>query len=179
MKDSIADSLRQISARHEEIALLLSEPEVFSDQNRFRDLSREYAQLEPLVLSWRDWQQTRTGVDEASQMLGEDDPELQALAEDELATGNQRLEELERTLQLLLLPKDPNDDNNLFLEIRAGTGGDEAALFAGDLFRMYQKYTEAQGWSMEVLSENPGEHGGFKGNHRPRSRTGRVFAIQV
>ncbi len=162
MRESISDRLQQISARHEEIALLLSEKEVFSDQNRFRDLSREYARLEPVVLSWREWQQTRASVDEASQMMGEDDPELQVLAEEELQAGNQRLEELERELQLLLLPKDPNDDNNIFLEIRAGTGGDEAALFAGDLFRMYQKYAEGQGWSMEVLSENQGEHGGFK-----------------
>ena len=162
MRESISDRLQQISARHEEIALLLSEKEVFSDQNRFRELSREYAQLEPVVLSWREWRQARTGVDEASQMMGEDDPELRALAEEELQTGNRRLEELERELQFLLLPKDPNDDNNIFLEIRAGTGGDEAALFSGDLFRMYQKYTERQGWSMEVLSENQGEHGGFK-----------------
>ncbi len=153
MKKSISDSLQQISARHEEIELLLSEPEVISDLNRYRDLSREYAQLEPLVLSWSKWQRARARVDEASQMMGEDDPELRALAEEELKTGNQRLAELERKLQLLLLPKDPNDDNNIFLEIRAGTGGDEAALFAGDLFRMYQKYTEGQGWSMEVLKK--------------------------
>ncbi len=162
MKETISDRLQQISARHEEIALLLSEPEVYSDQNRYRDLSREYAQIEPLVLSWREWQQARTSVDEASQMMGEDDPEMKALAQEELETGNQRLEELERKLQLLLLPKDPNDDNNIFLEIRAGTGGDEAALFAGDLFRMYQKYSEGQGWTMEVLSKNHGDHGGFK-----------------
>ncbi len=162
MKESISDKLQQISARHEEIALLLSEPEVYSNQNRYRDLSREYAQIEPLVLSWREWQQVRTSVDEASQMMAEDDPEMQALAKEELETGNRRLEELERKLQLLLLPKDPNDDNNIFLEIRAGTGGDEAALFAGDLFRMYQKYAEDQGWSMEILNENHGEHGGFK-----------------
>ncbi len=162
MKESISDKLQQISARHEEIALLLSEPEVYSNQNRYRDLSREYAQIEPLVLSWREWQQVRTSVDEASQMMAEDDPEMQALAKEELETGNRRLEELERKLQLLLLPKDPNDDNNIFLEIRAGTGGDEAALFAGDLFRMYQKYAADQGWSMEILNENHGEHGGFK-----------------
>lgn len=162
MNKSISDSLQQISARHEEIALLLSEPEVLSDQNRYRNLSREYAQLEPLVSSWREWQQVRASVDEASQMMGEDDPELQALAAEEIKTGKQRLAQLERKLQSLLLPKDPNDDNNIFLEIRAGTGGHEAALFAGDLFRMYQKYSEGQGWSMEVLSESPGEHGGFK-----------------
>ncbi len=162
MKESISDRLQQISARHEEIALLLSEPEVFSNQNRFRELSQEYAQLEPVVLSWREWRQTHAAMGEASQMLAEDDPELHQLAEDELKAGQQRLEQLERQLQLLLLPKDPNDDNNIFLEIRAGTGGDEAALFAGDLFRMYQKYSEGQGWSIETLNENHGEHGGFK-----------------
>jgi peptide chain release factor 1 len=162
VKESIADNLHQVSARHEEIALLLSEPEIFSDQNRFRDLSREYSQLEPVVMSWREWQQVRATIDEATQMMGEADPELRALAGEELESGNQRLKELERDLQLLLLPKDPNDDNNIFLEIRAGTGGDEAALFAGNLFRMYQKYTEGRGWSIEVLSENSGEHGGFK-----------------
>jgi peptide chain release factor 1 len=162
MKESIRLRLQQVTARHEEIALLLSEPEVFSDQNRYRDLSREYAQLEPLILSWRNWQQTRTTIDEAAQMMGESDPELRQIAREELEEGNSRLEMLEQELQLLLLPRDPNDDNNIFLEIRAGTGGDEAAIFAGDLFRMYQKYVEGRGWSMEILNENPGEHGGFK-----------------
>jgi peptide chain release factor 1 len=162
MKESIDNRLQQVSARHEEIALLLSEPEVFSDQNRYRDLSREYAQLEPLVLSWRNWQQTRIAIDEASQMMSEGDPELRQIVSEELETLNNRLEELEQELQLLLLPADPNDDNNIFLEIRAGTGGDEAAIFAGDLFRMYQKYAEERAWSMEILSQNLGEHGGFK-----------------
>ena len=162
MKESIRLRLQQVTARHEEIALLLSEPEVFSDQNRYRDLSREYAQLEPLILSWRNWQQTRTTIDEAAQMMGESDPELRQIAREELEEGNSRLEMLEQELQRLLLPRDPNDDNNIFLEIRAGTGGDEAAIFAGDLFRMYQKYVEGRGWSMEILNDNQGEHGGFK-----------------
>jgi peptide chain release factor 1 len=162
MKESIRLRLQQVTARHEEIALLLSEPEVFSDQNRYRDLSREYAQLEPLILSWRNWQKTRTTIDEATQMMGEPDPELRQIAREELEQGNSQLEKLEQELQLLLLPRDPNDDNNIFLEIRAGTGGDEAAIFAGDLFRMYQKYVEGRGWSMEILNENSGEHGGFK-----------------
>ena len=162
MKESIRLRLQQVTARHEEIALLLSEPEVFSDQNRYRDLSREYAQLEPLILSWRNWQQVRTTIDEAAQMMGEPDPEMRQIAREELEEGNSQLEKLEQELQLLLLPRDPNDDNNIFLEIRAGTGGDEAAIFAGDLFRMYQKYVEGRGWSMEILNENPGEHGGFK-----------------
>jgi peptide chain release factor 1 len=162
MKESIRLRLQQVSARHEEIALLLSEPEVFSDQNRYRDLSREYAQLGPLVLSWRNWRQTRILIEEATQMMGEEDPELRQIAREEVEEGSKRLENLENELQLLLLPRDPNDDNNIFLEIRAGTGGDEAAIFAGDLFRMYQKYVESRGWAMEILSENSGEHGGFK-----------------
>ena len=162
MREPIIQRLRQVSARHEEIALLLSEPEVFSDQNRFRDLSREYAQLEPLVNAWRSWQLAETAIDEARQMMDEADPELRQIASEELDTLTARSEELEQELRLLLLPGDPNDDHNIFLEIRAGTGGDEAAIFSGDLFRMYQKYVEDRGWSMEVLNENQGEHGGFK-----------------
>ncbi len=162
MKESIHDRLMQVEARYEEIGLLLSEPEVFSDQNRFRELSREYAQLEPLVTSWRQWQQARSSIEEARQMLAEADPELRAMAEEELQNGEHRRESLERDIRLLLLPKDPHDDNNIFLEVRAGTGGDEAAIFAGDLFRMYQKFAENRGWSIEVLNHSEGEHGGFK-----------------
>lgn len=162
MKESIIQRLRQVSARHEEIALLLSEPEVFSDQNRSRDLSREYAQLGPLINAWRNWQLAGTAIDEARQMMDEADPELHQIASEELESLTARREELEQELRLLLLPGDPNDDQNIFLEIRAGTGGDEAAIFSGDLFRMYQKYVEDRGWSMEVLNENQGEHGGFK-----------------
>jgi peptide chain release factor 1 len=162
LKSSIRERLQQVSSRYEEVGLLLSQPEVFSDQNRFRDLSVEYSQLEPLVKSWESWQATRAALEEARQMLRESDPEMKQLAEEELQQSTVQMEDLERQIQLLLLPKDPNDDNNIFLEIRAGTGGDEAALFAGDLFRMYQKYAEARHWPMEILSQNPGEHGGFR-----------------
>jgi peptide chain release factor 1 len=162
MKESIRQRLHQVAARHEEIALLLSQAEVFSDQNRFRDLSREYAQLEPLVNAWGDWQLADTAIDEARQLMSEADPELRQIATEELETLSIRRGKLEQELQLLLLPGDPNDDHNIFLEIRAGTGGDEAAIFAGDLFRMYQKYVENRSWSIEVLTENQGEHGGFK-----------------
>jgi peptide chain release factor 1 len=162
MKTSMQDRLRQVAARHEEVGLLLSQPEVFSDQKRYRELSREYAQLESLAHSWRRWQEARDAVEQARQMLSEADPDLRAMAEEEAAAGSARLEELEREIRLLLLPQDPSDDNNIFLEIRAGTGGDEAAIFAGDLFRMYQKYAESRGWPLEVLSHNPGEHGGYK-----------------
>jgi peptide chain release factor 1 len=162
MKASIQDRLRQVAARYEELGLLLSEPEVFSQQNRYRELSVEYSQLEPLVRSWERWRTSQAAVEGARQMLDESDPELRAMAREELAVGEQRLAALEQEIQLLLLPQDPHDDNNIFLEIRAGTGGDEAAIFAGDLFRMYQKYAENRGWNMEVYSQSEGEHGGFK-----------------
>ena len=162
MKSSIRERLHQVSSRYEEVGLLLSQPEVFSDQNRFRDLSVEYAQLEPLVKSWENWQATQAAIEEARLMLEEPDPEMRQMAEDELQQSTSQLESLENQIQLLLLPKDPNDENNIFLEIRAGTGGDEAAIFAGDLFKMYQKYSETRNWPMEILSQNPGEHGGFR-----------------
>jgi peptide chain release factor 1 len=135
---------------------------VFSNRNHFRELSVEYAQLEPVVQSWRKWQATQEAIEEARQMLNESDPEVREMAEEELQQASQRLELLESEIQLLLLPKDPNDDKNIFLEIRAGTGGDEAAIFSGDLFRMYQKYAEIRNWPLEILSQNQGDHGGFK-----------------
>ena len=162
MKTSIRERLTQVSERYEEIGLLLSDPSVFSDQNRFRDLSMEYSQLEPVVQAWSQWQTAAESIEEAQQMLQESDPELHEMAAEELEAGQQKIETLEKDIQLLLLPKDPNDDNNIFLEIRAGTGGDEAAIFAGDLFRMYQKYAESRNWPMEILSQNLGEHGGFR-----------------
>ena len=162
MKKSIRERLMQVAGRYEEIGLLLSDQEVFSDQNRFRDLSREYAQLEPVVLAWSQWNEAQSSIEEARQMMQESDEELREMAAEELQEGQLQSEKLEREIQLLLLPKDPNDDNNIFLEIRAGTGGDEAAIFSGDLFRMYQKYAENRGWPIEILSQNLGEHGGFK-----------------
>jgi peptide chain release factor 1 len=162
VKTSLRERLEQVAGRYEEVGLLLSEPDVFSDANRFRDLSREYAQLEPVVQAWARWQQSRSAIGEAEQMLAESDPELREMAAEELEQNRARCAELEQEIRVLLLPRDPNDELNIFLEIRAGTGGDEAALFAGDLFRMYQKYAESRGWPIEVLSQNPGEHGGFK-----------------
>ncbi|MEJ2382875.1 MAG: peptide chain release factor 1 [Xanthomonadales bacterium] len=162
MKASLRERLTQVAARHEEVGLLMSDPDAFADPNRFRELSQEYAQLEPVVTAWRDWQQARSAIGEAETMLQENDPEMRDMAAEELEENRARCERLERELRMLLLPRDPNDDNNIFLEVRAGTGGDEAALFAGDLFRMYQKYAEARGWPLEILSQSPGEHGGFK-----------------
>jgi len=162
MKPTIHDRLDQAASRHEEVGLLLSQPEAFSDQNRFRELSMEYAQLEPLVRSWQEWLATEEAIREARQMLSEADKDMHEMAEEELQKATRRKESLEKDIQLLLLPKDPNDEKNIFLEIRAGTGGDEAAIFAGDLFRMYQKYAENRGWTIEVLNQSHGEHGGFK-----------------
>jgi peptide chain release factor 1 len=162
VKASIRDRLAQISARYEEIGLLLSEPDVFSNQNRFRELSMEYAQLEPLVQSWRRWRNTQSSLEDTRAMLAGAEPDLRAMAEEEIESETRRLDNLEHEIQLLLLPSDPHDDNNIFLEIRAGTGGDEAAIFAGDLFRMYQRYAESRGWPIEIMSQSPGEHGGFK-----------------
>jgi peptide chain release factor 1 len=162
MKETVNNRLQQISERYEEIGIMLGQPEVFSDQNKFRDLSREYAQLEPVVHTWRDWQALQATMNDAQNMLKEEDPDLRQLAEEEMSATGKKIERLEKQLQLLLLPRDPNDNLNIFLEIRAGTGGDEAAIFAGDLFRMYQRYSERQGWTIEVLSQNHGDRSGFK-----------------
>ncbi len=162
MKESIRNRLRQVQDRYEEIAMLLAEPDAFSDPDRFRELSREYAQIEPVVQAWKRWQQATRAMEEADQMMAETDPELRRMAAEERDTAEARAEGLEQEIQVLLLPSDPNDQRNIYLEIRAGTGGDEAAIFAGDLFRMYQKYAERQGWTMDVISQSPGEHGGFK-----------------
>ncbi len=162
MKPSILNKLETLSARHEEIAGLLSDPQVIGDQNRFRQLSMEYAQLEDVVKTFDACRQAEADLESAREMLAEDDAEMRALAEEEIADAEQRIAALESELQKLLLPRDPNDNSNVFLEIRAGTGGDEAAIFAGDLFRMYSRYAERKGWRIEVLSASEGEHGGYK-----------------
>ena len=162
MKPSIQDKLERLSARHEEVAGLLSEPEVINDQNRYRQLSMEYAQLEDVVKAFDAYRQAERDLESAREMLAEDDAEMRAMAEEEIADAEGRMERLEAELQKLLLPRDPNDNSNVFLEIRAGTGGDEAAIFAGDLFRMYSRYAERKGWRVEVLSASEGEHGGYK-----------------
>ena len=162
MKASLVTKLETLTDRHEEVAALLGDSETISDQNKFRDLSREYSELESVVSCYADYTQVRSDVDEAEQMLSDSDPDVQEMAREELETGGERLAALEDQLQTLLLPRDPNDSHNVFLEIRAGTGGDEAAIFAGDLFRMYSRYAESQRWKIEVLSERSGEHGGYK-----------------
>lgn len=162
MKQSILDKLESISERYMEVSALLSEPDIISNQNKFRDLSREYAELEDVVLAYKKYCQSLSNVEEAKQLIAEGDAEMRELAQEELQNNQDQVEELEIELQKLLLPKDPNDNKNVFLEIRAGTGGDEAAIFSGDLFRMYSKYAEQCGWRVEVISESQGEHGGYK-----------------
>ncbi|NHA15017.1 peptide chain release factor 1 [Thioalkalivibrio sp. XN279] len=162
MKDSIVSKLADLVDRHEEVAALLSDAETIADQARFRELSREYARLEPVVRDYRAWRQARAEQDAAAEMANDRDPELRAMAEEELAGLETRLEDLEAALKKHLVPRDPLDDANIFLEVRAGTGGDEAAIFAGDLFRMYSRYAERMGWGMEILSASEGEHGGYR-----------------
>ncbi len=162
MKASILSKLEILSARYEEIAGLLSDIEVINDQNRFRTLSMEYSQLEDVVKTFTEFQNFEQDKLAAEEMLKEEDAEMREMAEEEINEAKQRMEELEMTLQKQLLPKDPNDNSNVFLEIRAGTGGDEAAIFAGDLFRMYSRYAENKRWQIEVLNSNLGEHGGYK-----------------
>ena len=160
MTPSIRNKLASLAERHEEVGLLLAQPEVLADGTRFRDLSREYAQLEPVVAALREHDVAERELAESRTMLA--DPDMRELAADDVARLEHRLAELDGELQVLLLPRDPRDDANLFLEVRAGAGGDEAAIFAGDVFRMYARYAERQGWHVEILSEHPGEHGGFK-----------------
>ena len=141
---------------------LLGEADVIADQNRFRALSKEYSQLEELVDSFEQYKQAQADLDAAHEMANDDDVEMREMAAEEIKTGEQAVEQLEQQLQVLLLPKDPNDDRACYLEIRAGAGGDEAAIFAGDLFRMYSRFAEANGWKISVVSANEGEHGGYK-----------------
>ena len=162
MKASIQVKLDNLSQRFEEITALLAEPEVQNDQNRFRALSREYAQLNPVITTFRQYQSAQSDLSYAETLAQDSDPEVRAMAKDEIQAAKEASEELTEKLQILLLPKDPNDDRNIFLEVRAGTGGAEAALFAGDLSRMYVRYAENKGWKTEVVNESEGELGGYK-----------------
>ncbi len=162
MKDSIKHKLETLVERHEEISGLLSEPATMADQNKFRELSQEYAQLEPVVANFNNYTQCLIDIDDAKSMLKEDDKEMREMAKEELAAAQETEQELELELQKLLLPKDPNDQRNIFLEVRAGTGGDEAALFAGDLYRMYTRYAESRRWTVELINAQESEHGGYK-----------------
>jgi peptide chain release factor 1 len=162
MKDSIRQKLEKMHERFEEIGRLLSDAGVISRQNQFRELSMEYARLRDVVERYRQFVALEDDAVIANEMASDKDPPTRAMGEEELAELAPRIGAEELELQRLLIPKDPQDDANIFLEIRAGTGGDEAALFAGDLLRMYARYAESKGWGVEVLSESAGEHGGYK-----------------
>ena len=162
MKASLLKKLDILHDRFEELTALLGDAEVISDQNRFRAYSKEYAEVEPVIAAYREFRKTQDDLEGAQALLKDGDPEMREMAEEEVALAKEALLGLEDRLQRMLLPKDPNDGRNVFLEIRAGTGGDEAAIFSGDLFRMYSRYAERQGWRVEILSENIGEHGGYK-----------------
>ncbi|WP_134980609.1 peptide chain release factor 1, partial [Xanthomonas axonopodis] len=149
-----------LAERREELQHLLSDPDVVGNNDKFRTLSRELSQLEPIAVALE--QEARAKADLATAEALRNDPEMRELAEEEIAAAQARLEQLDAQLASLLVPRDPRDDGNLFLEVRAGTGGDEAAIFAGDLFRMYARYAERQGWKVEIESDSPGEHGGYK-----------------
>lgn len=160
MKNSMRSRLEQLAHRLIEIDALLAEPEIATDMGRFRKLSRERAEIEPVVLAFNAYRAAESDVEAAQAMLSE--PDMREMAEEEIESGKARIETLEGELQILLLPRDPDDDRSVFLEIRAGTGGDESALFAGDLLRMYTRFAEDRGWRVEFMSESGSEVGGYK-----------------
>ncbi len=162
MKSSLKFKLEINLERFEEVKLLLSEPDIINNQTKFRALSKEYSDLSPMVEGFLAYQEDNLNLEELKSWLTGKDSELKAMANEEIPHLTQKLTELEENIQLMLLPKDPNDERNVYLEIRAGTGGDEAAIFAGDLARMYLRQAEKQKWRTEILSQNMGEHGGYK-----------------
>ena len=160
MLPTLRRKLEALLERREELERLLADPGVVADNERFRNLSREFSQLEPVAVGLAAEAQARADLTSAEAMRG--DAELHELAEEEIASAHARLEQIDAALMAQLVTKDARDEGNLYLEVRAGTGGDEAAIFAGDLFRMYTRYAERQGWKVEVESASPGEHGGYK-----------------
>ncbi|MEH0666556.1 peptide chain release factor 1 [Vibrio scophthalmi] len=162
MKPSILTKLETLVERYEEVQHLLGDPDVIGNQDKFRALSKEYSQLEEVTQCFQAYQQAQEDLVAAQDMANEDDEEMREMAQEEISAAKDAIERLEAELQILLLPKDPNDDRNCFLEIRAGAGGDEAGIFAGDLFRMYSKFAEKKGWRIEVMSASEAEHGGYK-----------------
>jgi peptide chain release factor 1 len=162
MKDTIQKKLHSLIERYQEVSLLLNDPEIIGDQLKFRDLSKEYAHLEPLMECFKSYRDNQEAIESAETLSKDEDLELRELAEEELKNLYPKQETIELELQSMLLPRNPEDDRNVFLEIRGGAGGDEAAIFAGDLFRMYGRYAEQMGWKVEIVSEHLGEHGGYK-----------------
>jgi peptide chain release factor 1 len=162
LNKSLKFKLDLLLDRYEELGALLSDADVISDQNRFRSYSKEYADIEAVVICFRQFESQSSELEDAQAMLKDHDNDIREMAEIEVGDLENSLEILDGRLQKLLLPKDPHDANNVFLEIRAGTGGDEAAIFAGDLFRMYTRFAETQNWKIEILNERHGDHGGYK-----------------
>lgn len=162
MKASILHKLEHLAERYEEVGHLLSDPDIIGDQNKFRTLSKEYSDLETIAKTFSAYQAAQSDLDESALLSQDDDPDMRAMGEEEAEAARGRIDSLTAELEILLLPKDPDDGRNVILEVRAGTGGDEAAIFAGDLFRMYSRYAETIGWRVETLSANEGEHGGYK-----------------
>ncbi len=162
MNASIQAKLEGLDRRFDEVTALLSEPKIIGNQDQFRKLSQEYAEINPLVDLYRDYRRVTEELEAARTMLEDPEPAVRDMAKEEVTATETRLHTIERELEVLLLPSDPNDTRNVFLEIRAGTGGDEAAIFAGDLFRMYNYYAQAKRWEVEVVSSSAGEHGGYK-----------------
>ena len=162
MNQSILTKLEQLSMRLEEINAMLSDQSIASDQNKFRELSIEHSQLSPINDKYIECLSVAADIDAAEVLLQEEDQDIKEMAEEEIVSGRKILEQLELDLKKSLLPKDPNDSRNIIIEIRAGTGGDEASIFSGDLYRMYTRYVEKSKWQLEILSSNLGEHGGFK-----------------
>jgi len=160
MKTSLLSKLDQLAERLEEVGTLMNQESATADMNQYRKLTREHAELEPVVGLYAQWREAQTDIKTAQEMM--QDPSMKAFAQEEIEAAQQRIAALELDLQKMLLPKDPNDDRNIFLEIRAGTGGDESALFAGDLLRMYSRYAERSRWQVEMVSESPSEIGGYK-----------------
>lgn len=162
MNPGIERRLEQLLDRFEEVQALMSDSEVITDQHKFAALGREYSELETPVKIFQSFQAAQSDLDQAKEWLSEDDADLKAMAKEELPALQAEVERLEEALTVALLPRDPDDSKDVYLEIRAGTGGDEAAIFSGDLFRMYSKYADTQGWKIQVLSASEGEMGGFK-----------------
>ena len=159
LNDTVRSKLSALSRRLEEIDRMLAAPETAADMNKFRDLSRERTEIEPVAVKLAQYESAEADLKTAEELA--EDPEMREFAEEEIAKAKDALEHLEEALRLELIPKDPNDERNIFLEVRAGTGGDEAALFAGDILRMYLRYAESQGWKTEIVSRNESELGGF------------------
>jgi peptide chain release factor 1 len=162
MRDSIRRRLERLADRYEEVGRLLSDPGLQGRSDRFRELSMEYSRIEPVALGFRDFLNLQQSQKQAEEMASDADPDIRSMAEEEQQAIAGQIVSAEEALQRLLIPKDVHDEGNIYLEIRAGAGGDEAAIFAGDLFRMYSRYADNQGWRVEILSDSRGEHGGYR-----------------